>query len=875
MAKQKAFFLSPLEIYQQEHPEIFEKKIRTGSDKSKKEKIYNCDECGLAEKCRHPKIKRFGRGQKGILIVGLCPGRSEDKYGIPFIGASGKFLKKGLSYLGIDLDQDCIRTNIVQCFPGLDKRGNDKNPTSNQILCCASNLQKDIEEVKPKLIIALGTKAIQSLINTKGLSSFTVTGTHGLSFPIHSLNAWVGCSYHPSYFCRQKKDKGEKNDDIVFFNDLADILAVLGKPLTKPLTEEGNLLITDYKEAIDYIHYIIEAGEPTAHDYETNILSCYDNKPRILTVSLTNTIDSSACIPLDFQVDGETIFSESQLMKVAGAFIDYLKSDVPKVVQNYYMEELWGRFILGQSMNHFIHDTMVAAHVLNCQRKTTGLGFQAYQMAGHDYKKMVNPEKIEDEPLENVSTYNNWDSRYTLMSYYQQRRRFSVDPDRKRFNDWLTWCLRCLANLKDRGVLIDQPTLNNLHDQYIREKEEILEKIKQMTEIVQFELEKDKKGNNRVFNVDSSKHLEELIYRIWKEPKLRLTEKSSQGKTDEPALQEISEKTKNPKVKDFITALLRYRKCGSIPKRVKTYRKFLDSKSRIHPTFNMNVAATYRSSADGPSVHNVYKHDKELQIFRKAYIIREGNILLEVDYSGMEVCGIAMMSGDPELVSQLIKMRQWEKERPNEVNPWDTHRRWGVPIYEIPLEEVTKDHRYYTKNGFVFPSFYGSQPPAMARYEGFQGISEKHIKEVYNAFWKEYPGVREWQKDQIRYYNETGCYLGPMGCKRPGPLTYYQLFNNNIQGLAFHLLLDGLQRIDDEMIERDMESYAFLEIHDSITFDVVPEEFFDVVEITERHLLSKRFDWQCVPLGVEWEASYTDWYSKSEETFKEIMGIIK
>jgi len=874
MAKQKAFFLSPLEIYQQEHPELFEKKKRSTSSKPRKEKIYNCDSCGLKSKCKSPKMQRYGKGGKGILIVGLCPGRSEDRYGIPFVGASGKFLRRALSYVGIDMDKDCIRTNIVQCFPGLDKKGRDVAPTNDQILCCSSNLQKDIEEVKPKLIISLGTKAIQSLVNTKGLSSFTASGTHGLVFPIQKYNSWVGCSYHPSFFCRQKKDKGLKNDDIVFINDMADIISFLDEPLPKPFTEEGNELITDYQEAIDILEYMSASESPVCHDFETNILSPYEKESKILTVSITNEVDSAACIPINFLQDGKRIFSDDQLSKITGAFSRFLKSDAPKVVQNYYMEELWGRVFFGTSMNNFIHDTMVTAHVLNCQRGTTGLGFQAYQLTGHDYKKMVDVVDLQKETLEDTSNYNNWDTRHTLNSYYDQQRRLSIDPERSRFNNWLTSCLPCLANLKHRGILIDQKMMMELYDQFTEEGEELLEKIRNTDKVKEFESIEDSKGKTKKFNPNSGPQIGKIIYDLWKEPILQETEKTKKGKTDEPALVEVSGKTKNDNVRRFISNILRYRKCGSIPKRVKTYKKFLDPNSRIHPTFNMNIAATYRSSANDPSVQNIYKHDEELQVFRKIIIPRPGNLLLQVDYSGMEVCGIAMMSKDSELVNQLHKMRQWDLEHPNKINPWDTHRRWAVLLYSKALEEITKDDRYYSKNGFIFPSFYGSQPKAMVRYEGFRGrVSQEHIAKVFADFWKEYPDVREWQNDQIKYYNENGCYVSPLGCKRPGPLSYYQLFNNNIQGLAFHLLLDALQRIDDEMVQRGMESQAFLETHDSIDFDVVPEEFEDLVQLSNEILLAKRFDWQCVPLAVEWEASCTNWYELSSKTFKELMAV--
>jgi len=288
----------------------------------------------------------------------------------------------------------------------------------------------------------------------------------------------------------------------------------------------------------------------------------------------------------------------------------------------------------------------------------------------------------------------------------------------------------------------------------------------------------------------------------------------------------------------------------------------MDTEGVLHPNYNLNITATYRSSANDPNSQNVFNHDEELKKFRKCIVPRPGNIILEADYGGIEVCVIAMQSKDPELARQIIAGKKWLHEHPEGgFNPYDTHRRWSSEIYSISFEEITKLQRYNGKNGFVFPSFYGSQPPAMARYDGFRGISEKHLRKVQDKFWDEYKEVREWQKAQIEYYNQNGGYIGPMGCKRPGPLSYYQLYNNVIQGAGFHLLLDALQRIDDEMIRRGMKSYAFLEVHDSIDFDTVPEEKDEVISLATDIMCSKRFEWQRdIPLTVEWEEGRNNWY---------------
>jgi len=372
------FFLRPLEVYMAEHPEEFEKKKSSSKAKTKKApKVFDCSTCGLSEKCKHPKIKRAGKGKAGILIIDEQPGRSDDKYGMPLVGAPGIFLKRQLkNFFDIDLDDDCIRTTVVKCYPGRDKKGKDKKATPTQILCCRDKLLQDIAEVQPKLIICCGTKAIQAVANPKGLSAFAASNVHGLSFPVHEFNCWAGSLFRPSFFIRNRMDPGGKCDEAVFTNDLADILGSLDVPLPQPLTEEGNLLITDADQAVELLDHFATTEKPTSFDFETNTYNAFSPKTITYAISITDEVESAVCIPIEFQVNGKPIWTEQELDRIVAALKRYIAGSSPKIVQNYYMEEMWSRIVYGTPMNNFIHDTMVTAHVVNCNRNTTGQSFK-------------------------------------------------------------------------------------------------------------------------------------------------------------------------------------------------------------------------------------------------------------------------------------------------------------------------------------------------------------------------------------------------------------------------------------------------------------------------------------------------------------------
>ncbi len=117
--------------------------------KKLKEQISFCKLCELWKGRRNVV---FGEGNENaeIMIIGLGPGREEDKVGKPFVGAAGKLLNELLAYAGLKRE-DLYITNVVKCIPP------NNNPNEEQIrICTHTYLEKEIEIVNPRIIIPLG-----------------------------------------------------------------------------------------------------------------------------------------------------------------------------------------------------------------------------------------------------------------------------------------------------------------------------------------------------------------------------------------------------------------------------------------------------------------------------------------------------------------------------------------------------------------------------------------------------------------------------------------------------------------------------------------------------------------------------------------------
>ena len=154
------------------------------------EEVKACTKCEL---CKTKINTVFSRGNKEakLFCTGEAPGKDEQDQGLPFVGASGKLLNKVLTELGLDIDKDIYVANIIKCRPP-----DNRKPTDIEINCCIDYLEEQLSLINPKVIVALGNTAIQTLTNT----AFGITKLHG-KFLKHD-NIQVLCAYHPSFIIR-------------------------------------------------------------------------------------------------------------------------------------------------------------------------------------------------------------------------------------------------------------------------------------------------------------------------------------------------------------------------------------------------------------------------------------------------------------------------------------------------------------------------------------------------------------------------------------------------------------------------------------------------------------------------------------------------
>ena len=154
----------------------------------------NCTKCNLSQTRKNVVIER-GNRNADILFVGEGPGANEDEQGIAFVGQSGKILDLALGSLGIS-ENDIYICNIIKCRPP-----NNQNPTKEQAYACLPYLESQIELVKPKVIVLLGSIALKYLIDQK----LAITKMRGSWLEYKNIK--VMPTYHPAALLHDESKK--------------------------------------------------------------------------------------------------------------------------------------------------------------------------------------------------------------------------------------------------------------------------------------------------------------------------------------------------------------------------------------------------------------------------------------------------------------------------------------------------------------------------------------------------------------------------------------------------------------------------------------------------------------------------------------------
>ena len=169
-----------------------------------KQAVPACTACGL-HKTRTQTVLGVGDENADWMLIGEAPGAEEDRLGEPFVGQAGKLLDNMLAAIDLKRGENVYIANVLKCRPP----GN-RNPEPDEVSKCTPFLKQQISLIQPKLIIAMGRFAAQTLLS----SDATIASLRGKVYRYEGVPLIV--TYHPAYLLRNLPDKAKAWADLVF-----------------------------------------------------------------------------------------------------------------------------------------------------------------------------------------------------------------------------------------------------------------------------------------------------------------------------------------------------------------------------------------------------------------------------------------------------------------------------------------------------------------------------------------------------------------------------------------------------------------------------------------------------------------------------------
>lgn len=367
-----------------------------------------------------------------------------------------------------------------------------------------------------------------------------------------------------------------------------------------------------------------------------------------------------------------------------------------------------------------------------------------------------------------------------------------------------------LFRMEDAGFTVDTAFLRSLGEKYVQEIENCKQQIYQVC--------------GETFNINSTQQLGDILF-----DKLQLPH----GKKTTKGYSTSAEVLENLRdiAPEVIDPILRYRQLTKLNSTyVEGLLRLVDAKGRVHSFFDQVATATGRISSSEPNLQNIPVRTQEGREIRRAFLPQEGWVLLDADYSQIELRLMAHFSGDAAMV-EAFRTGQ------------DVHARTASEIFDVPLEQVDATLRSRAK-AVNFGLIYGISGFGLARNTG---VTQREAKEFISRYFAKYPGVKRFMDDAAEDGARNGYAVTLMGRRRylpelHSPKSVIREFgkraamNTPVQGTAADIIKLAMVRVDEALHQAGLRSRLILQVHDELLLECPPEEVAQAAALLERSM---------------------------------------
>jgi DNA polymerase-1 len=480
-----------------------------------------------------------------------------------------------------------------------------------------------------------------------------------------------------------------------------------------------------------------------------------------------------------------------------------------------------------------LFDTMIAHYLINPDMRhnmdvlaETYLNYTPVSITELIGKKGKNQLSMREVSIERQTEYAVEDADITFQLAKQFAKELKEAKTEDLFRNIEIPLVNVLADMELEGINLDIEFLNSLSKDLENDIKNLEVKIY--------------KEAGEEFNIASPKQLGDILFN-----KLKLVDKPKKTKTGQYSTSEdvLSYLAKEHQIiKDVLNyrglAKLKSTYIDALPEQVE------ESTGRVHTDYMQTVAATGRLSSNNPNLQNIPIRTERGRQVRKAFIPRDNNyLLLAADYSQIELRIIASLSEETTMIEAFK-------------NGEDIHASTASKVFNVPLDEVTRDQRSNAKT-VNFGIIYGVSAFGLSNQTD---LSRTEAKELIDTYYKTYPKLRNYISDQIDFAREHGYVQTVLGRRR-----YLKDINGSnaivrgaaernavnapIQGSAADIIKIAMINIHRKLKEGDFKTKMLLQVHDELVFDVFKPELEDL-QVMIKTEMENAYE-LLVPLDVE------------------------
>lgn len=795
-----------------------------------------CAECSLP---REKLVPGYGcRDEPDIMIVGEAPGAEEVEQGRPFVGRAGRLLREILTALHVDTSR-VYYTNACCCRPPMNR-----TPKASDVMACKLRLVSEIDEIRPKIIVALGNTALSALLG----GGTGITKRRGMYEAVETPRGTVvGVipALHPAGILRMPDGFRDLVDDLSYA-----FLVARGEidPVVQPPYEE--FIMVDSPQRLKALIARLGKGDDVAIDLETTGLD--PRAGEILSCSFT--WDDCTMV-----VDWHGLrLSESSALALA-------MKGCRGIYHNgqFDVQWLWEN---GVEVG-IVADTMLAHYCLDERKGGHGLKRLAtsyFRAPEYDASVRATTEDGRKAPLaldaeewasdpdlrQRVMLYNGADSYYTFALWRVLRAEMEEDGVAQIHDDILIPAVRHFIRLERDGMLVDTDYLQKIGEEW-------------MTEILALEKRlKDFPGAAEI-NLRSSKQVQEFLFDtlgLRTMPADRdgtvsmdtvMLETSQVDDEDAQEFWRTSQFKRGTKARstgtymlfwlaqqhEFPRLMVRHR---ILSKQYGAYHdgyvRLMDETNRIRPRYRLHGTRTGRLSSTDPNIHGMPRRKQIKRIF----VADPGYTLIAPDYSQAEIRMVAHLADDDSLIQAL-------KEQ-------DIHYAISKRLFSMTdaqmaaLSEEERSIKRRAAKTIAFGIIYGRSPPSIAPQLGVPiEVAEEYVK----SFYKMMPKVREWIARQHALVMKEKEVTTIFGRKRRFPLVLdkrhaaeirRQAVNFPVQSAVSDMTLMANMRIIQRLDDEGIPVRVWPHVHDGFYFQVRDKDVKRAIGISREELHDVPFE---------------------------------